>query len=300
MPSKGSSIIPVSVVDSIVTEYKQGSSIKFLAKKHNVSVSPINRILARNNVCVRKRKHTFDEKYFDKIDTETKAYLLGYLWADGWNYRNPEKRTYIVAMELHSKDVEVLELLRRELNYSGEIEIRKPRKKKTFASEGPHCQLRLCSKYLSDKLNEIGMVSRKSLVCLFPRLDDKLVRHFVRGYFDGDGSMTMNNCGKDANFNILSSQEFCQSLLDVIESDLGVKSVVRNRKDSKIKQIAIGGAINTIKIMDWMYSDATCFLKRKREKFVRFLTNYKKKDFFFDTTRSTFDRESIFNKYAII
>src|SRR5271157_1766693 len=94
------------------------------------------------------RKHTFNEHYFDTIDTEAKAYFLGFLFADGHNQTSRNS----VSLKLHSKDFYILECLKNDVKYSGSI----TKVKKT----NQHILL-LCSKTLSITLEKIGMTHNK-------------------------------------------------------------------------------------------------------------------------------------------
>ena len=71
----------------------------------------------------RPRTYTLDEKYFDKIDSQNKAYILGFIYADGSINKG------CLNITLSNKDVEILEFIKDELKYSGKISIKKNKRK---------------------------------------------------------------------------------------------------------------------------------------------------------------------------
>ena len=82
-------------VSVIIEEYLNGSSLAALSRKYNISPYRIKNLLQKNNVSIRsrneqnkyspqnQRKYFINDNYFDNIDCEDKAYLLGFLAADG-------------------------------------------------------------------------------------------------------------------------------------------------------------------------------------------------------------------------
>ena len=96
-----------------------------------------------------------------------------------------------VKLELNKKDREILEDIQKEMK--NEIPIRDC---KARGRTGESSILYINSKHIAMKLADYGMIPNKSLVLQFPKwLDKKLVPHFLRGYFDGDGSINKSGNG---------------------------------------------------------------------------------------------------------
>lgn len=76
-------------IDNIIALYQSGKTCLFISKLYNVNDETIRRYLHKNSIVVRNqsdaRKYTLDNNFFDKIDTSEKAYILGLLYADGYN-----------------------------------------------------------------------------------------------------------------------------------------------------------------------------------------------------------------------
>lgn len=207
--------------------------------------------------------------YFDQIDTEEKAYFLGLLYADGHN------RNGRFSIGLHEQDKHILEKF--SLRIFGRINLkeRKPYVRQygdIVINASRHYILNVYSVYMSKRLNELGMVPKKSLIHGFPSADqipDRLIHHFVRGYFDGDGCLSHRtaNHAKRWIVTILSSKEFCDKLIELASRELSIR-VLTNKKQSAIHSISVSGNLQIKKFMDWLYSDATCFLERKYKKYL--------------------------------
>lgn len=136
----------------------------------------------------------FDIHVFDTIDTEEKAYWLGFIYADGYvGYSSEEKRNYLFELSLKSDDLTHLHkfasfishtnpnIVKVENVYCGDILCQR-------------CRISFRNKHFWETLNSKGCVPRKSLILKFPDIsiftDLSLIRHFIRGYVDGDGCLT--------------------------------------------------------------------------------------------------------------
>lgn len=122
---------------------------------------------------------------FTEIDTQEKAYILGVLFADGSiQYK---KKKYCVKLSWQEKDLTTLEKIR---------DIITPRRNLYFVKldNNPNWNnqytLSITNKKLCDQLLKHGVFPNKTYTLKRPILDYDLIPHFIRGYFDGDGSVT--------------------------------------------------------------------------------------------------------------
>jgi hypothetical protein len=103
----------------------------------------------------------------------------------------------------------------------------------------------------------------------FPKLRKDLIRHFIRGYFDGDGCISQS--GKYPMFSIVSTKNFLTSIQNILVKNLGLsktKFMIRHPKNgNNIRTLMYGSYGNCIPIYHYLYDDASIFLKRKRDKF---------------------------------
>ena len=156
-----------------------------------------------------KRKYNVNDVYFNKIDTEEKAYWLGFLLADGCIHeRDGQDRLSLV---LGIKDKNHLEKFKKSLSFEGPI-IDYTKKSGLFIGL-IHSYIRITSQLLVNDLAKVGCMPRKTLTLEFPIIYDELRHHFIRGYFDGDG-----NFQSDANHH----QIRCCSRSKQLINDLGL------------------------------------------------------------------------------
>lgn len=205
----------------VAERYGQGDSTHKLASRYGANASTIARHLRKMGVDLRgvgaPRKYNFDETFFDTIDTEPKAYILGLLFADGNNGRNTTSARYHVSIDLREDDVDILRKIRSLWANLPPLRLHRP----TGNAKRNQYRLVICSKYLSLRLRELGCVERKSLVLRFPALlEPELVRHFVRGYFDGDGSLFVYR--NRPKLDIVGTMSFCSTLRQIFADELKV------------------------------------------------------------------------------
>jgi len=166
---------------------KDGLTPREIGEKFGVKRHQINYILEKNGVqknssdC--KRKYEINEYYFDNIDTPNKAYILGFLYADGCNHI---KHNNTITLELQQKDADILELIKNEIGSSKPLywfnTIR------TDGVERHMVSMVLNSKHMCEMLSKCGCVHKKTFLLEFPDfLEERLYSHFIRGYFDRDG-----------------------------------------------------------------------------------------------------------------
>lgn len=127
------------------------------------------------------KKYTINEQYFENIDTPNKAYVLGLWYADGNNYIGDDN-SYRVSIKQCEANKDVIYKIANELDSTYPI-------KEYIPEKGSHqFILTIYSKKMSEDLTKLGCVPRKSLVLEFPtNIQQNLIPHFIRGYFDGDG-----------------------------------------------------------------------------------------------------------------
>ena len=118
---------------------------------------------------------------FENIDTENKAYILGLFYSDGFVTYNEEKYNYFSGIKLHIQDLEILNNIKETFNFFN------------IQLENNCAVLRCNQKKFCQDLIKNGVLPLKSSVnknkLKFPKLNINLYSHFIRGFFDGDGSV---------------------------------------------------------------------------------------------------------------
>jgi hypothetical protein len=124
----------------------------------------------------RKRTKTFDTRFFHTLDTEVKAYTLGFIAADGGL-----DRKWGVKISLHPRDAEILRQMAKAMSCSW---------KPVPVENGSRIKLALYDIDMVADLSKYGIVARKTYTLPFAQnVPDAMLRHYVRGVFDGDGSV---------------------------------------------------------------------------------------------------------------
>lgn len=212
-----------------------------------------------------KNEHKITEDYFNKIDTEEKAYFLGLLMADG-NVATSNNRSWRFSIALASEDKYILKKLRKAINPSETIKLQKIMPVNSRCME----QTRICvySNKLSYDLINLGCVPNKSLILKFPNnlIKDELIPHFIRGYFDGDGGFIKQH-SEVLVTKIVSSSTFINSLSEWFNIN-GIKNSIY-LCDNPLNSFLIIGYYESLKFYNLIYKNADFYLKRKKRLFYR-------------------------------
>jgi hypothetical protein len=188
--------------------------------------------------------------YFSDLATAEQAYILGLLAADG-NISSSHPR---VQLGLQAKDAHLVEWVRDRLNPSMALSVR---------PDG-HAVLMITSGQMTADLALHGVIPRKSMTLPWPEHLGPLLRPFLLGYFDGDGSACMTKGGTLPNWSVCSGSEiFLVAMRAYIAGETGVvMQKVQHRPRSGLYQVMTSGW-RAVKINDWLHQDGLG-LERKR------------------------------------
>ncbi len=244
-----------------------------LGVEYDVHPTSILGCLRRNDEKSRKTKenqYDLDEHFFDCIDTEEKAYFFGILYADGNTNRDAPK----IVLSLQEDDRYLVEKLNSLVSKDRPVRKRGP---SGYGSDKEQFQLEMYSQHMKDVLVGYGMVPAKSLVKVFPPVimsaSEDIQRHFIRGYFDGNGSVGIyKRKGRVNGFTtpvtIVSTKEMCEGIQTVISKHLLVNSYIHQQSGVEVNtwRLTIQGSEDVKDLLKWMYKDATILMKRKQQK----------------------------------
>jgi len=211
-----------------------------------------------------QRKYPLAEDFFDKIDTEEKAYILGLLYADGYNNINKNE----VSITLKEDDKEILDKITNIIQPTKPIFfLDMSADNRGFPNSKNQYRLSINNKHISKRLNDLGCGALKTNTLTFPtdsQVPSHVIRHFIRGYFDGDGSISN---GKNIVIDLLSTYEFLESLQDLLFNLFNIKKTVKSKRhkdrDGNVFRIQISSKEGIKKFCDWIYKDSTIHLERK-------------------------------------
>lgn len=260
-------------MEIICEQYKKGKSGIKLAKENNCITATIYKILDKNGVARRNDRDKSlrfkcNEHYFDAIDTERKAYWLGLLAADGYI-----KDAGILGFGicLKESDKYLLEELKKDIDFTGDVKTYTTNPKNAYGTT-TYCRLQVSSPYVREKLISLGVVSHKSQTLTFPnenQVPKHLIEHFIRGYIDGNGSITHSGPTllDGSNIKVCGTYEFLMGM----QKELNLDHKLNRKKQQQERNInswniTIGGRKEVIRILKELYSDACIYLKRKQER----------------------------------
>jgi len=207
-----------------------------------------------------KRKNNFNQDYFKVIDTEDKAYFLGLLYADGNVYMKRNR----VQITLANEDSYMLDKFSEVTESTAKL----------YNDRGKYSKVILESKILCEDIIKLGCFPNKSLTLQFPteeQVPNHLLHHFIRGYFDGDGHVSLHKKLVNPYYyiNLTSSEEFIVKLKDVLEEQGIITGTSYKRyKDKEASAHTVFVMSKSAKAYgSYIYKDATIYLNRKHKIF---------------------------------
>ncbi len=226
------------------------------------------------------RKYDFNENYFSELKTHEQAYILGFIYADGYNRED--------KLELDQKEerIDILKNINKALESNNPIKSYSP---------GVY-RLSFNSTKLCSDLTKLGAVRNKSLTLTFPDfIPNELMPSFILGYFDGDGcvwngkrkEMWVKNEKKpgemrkrivhNVKFTFTGNFEFINSLQDLlIEKNIVKKKTKLNFSKAnnpntptcdKVCTMEYSGRKQMRNLYEYMYSNSPIWCNEKKLKF---------------------------------
>lgn len=212
---------------------------------------------------VTKKKYHVNDKFFNVIDTEEKAYILGFICADG------HVTNYSIEIEVAEKDIDILYKIRKALNSNHPIQ--DIHKKNPYTKSKNIVltlkRVRINSIHLVKPLLQMGLGGKKTYLLnssILKFIPKYLVRDFLRGYFDGDGNVLFGkkySSGIKYNINICGNKDF---LLGTFQKYF--PSINKLYKDLYSKQCYVWKLTSKEKVLNflsYLYFNSSIFLSRK-------------------------------------
>lgn len=267
-------------IQEAIKLYKNGMSLTQISKQIGIDRRRLSRDFKKNGIVIVQngQKYNYNQNIFEQIDTEEKAYWLGFLYADG--YINDRS----IELTLQENDYDHLVKF-REFIGDESIQI-------TYRESTNSYRIYIGCKKIAQDLIKLGCVQAKSYILKFPTLEqvpEYLVHHFMRGYFDGDGSIgnykpPKNNRGtkKQLHFSVVGTPEFLNEYEKYILQDLKRNNPNKRQRrfdwSDRTECISYAGNIQVPKILQFLYNNATIYLQRKYNLFNMILPSQDETD----------------------
>ena len=244
-----------------------------ICKKYSINHETFSKYLSDYlKISVDKRVKPADcSTIFDNIDTEEKAYWLGFIFADGAISSKPlssGKKNYNVELSLKIGDTEHLKKF-----YMFSKATTK------YIEDSYRCRVTLNDKHLWETLVSYGCTPKKSLTLEFPKesifKDKKLIRHFIRGYFDGDGCISYTDSSHSAlTIHVLGTEKFLSTLLDYCPEKLRDLALHHNHGNPEETTMFFNTSYNkALLFLYYIYKNSSIYLNRKYNRFARYISN---------------------------
>ena len=249
--------------EEIIEKNKQGVSLTKLGEEYGYSRNSITTIVRNAGIEIVNNQNIarVNENIFEEIDTEEKAYWLGFIYADGYVTGNA------FGVGLKESDKSHLDKLKRFFEFTGEL--RHSEKTKSY-------KLEFRNKKIVSDLSKLGVVERKSKILKFPnekQVPKEFIKHFIRGYIDGDGYVGHEDF-KYGRLGILGTESM---ILGIIENmNFRQLKIKKANKDGceEVKSIEWKG-VYVLDYLSQIYKDANIYLDRKYNLYLDILKRRK-------------------------
>jgi hypothetical protein len=266
-------------VKSIIEQFHNRVSLDVIAKQYDLSQPVIRNVVMNMGFVPQQRRSDLNENYFDVVDNENKAYWLGYLAADGCVRvrkqvdKNGNHKTHgnSIHLKLSTMDEEHLKKFRDEvcpnsvLKYATSV----VKTKIGNISTSYSVVLNLYSNYIVSQIIDKGVGPRKTFTIGKPNIEEKYIRHYIRGLFDGDGCVVIED-GKRLIYRITTASENMNKFLKELFESLGINMIRMGIN------CVIGRKEDTMKFYNYIYDDATIWLERKKDKTIKVFEEVKR------------------------
>jgi hypothetical protein len=259
--------LPEEKLQDVIDDYKNGKSMRQIEKDYGVTRQSVAKYLTDQGIKTttgnhyRKYYHNFD--FFENIDTEEKAYWLGFMFADGYicDYTNRYGEDKF-GITLHVDDIQTLEAFKHSIKATNPIT--------DVSSNGRKLRrILMSSQKTVDDLISHGCTKQKSLTLKPPiNIPNNLINHFIRGFFDGDGSIFYNKSEFEKHeawltpsfsICITSTKEIIEWIIDVV----GFGHIAKEPRREKTWYYRQNGNNKVKQFCDYIYKDATIYMERK-------------------------------------
>jgi hypothetical protein len=240
--------------------YENGYNYKEIAEKIDKDPRTISKIVKKEGYQqlkkIRRSKYSLNESYFDSIGEE-QLWLIGLLAADGWVVKDK----YLALSQSGSHGNDMIKYVMNQLQYDGPI-----------YEKSNSSSFQLTSKHIIDKLFNYNIVPNKSLIYELPKL--KNYRNFLRGYFEGDGSIGVYDNGrgyKNLVMSFVGTKEFIHEVVKILPNP--PSSVREIKRVENCWEIRYYGK-KAIKFGEWLFSNENLYKSKKYHIFTNYKNNF--------------------------
>jgi transposase len=265
-------------LDELCADYESGLPARAIKEKFstkNISEKAILKYVESRGIKVRatgKFANITNEDFFETIDTEEKAYILGLLITDGYviypKHDAPHNPSW--GITLKSEDKYILEKIREIVGSKAKIVDRERNRTGRKTPVTYESQLIVCSAKMVSDLEKYTITQRKTYTVELPQIRQDLMPHLIRGVFDGDGCISSNSITFIGNIQIINAvQKYLINAININHTKIfGRHSRFENSKNISCYSFSFSSKKDVTNFYHLIYDNATIYLSRKKDKFV--------------------------------
>lgn len=266
---------PNQIEQEIINLYQSGRGIYFLQKQYGISQEKIKIILRKNSIHIRNRHEAIiagnrnrnllnNHNYF-QTENKNMAWLLGFIASDGCI----EKDRNVIKISLSNIDREILEKIKQEISLESKV--------KDYVDNAGFSKSKLqwSSEQHKKDLASYGIIPQKTFNLKCPnKLNNQFIIDYIRGYWDGDGSITIiKNNYNSLEWQITSAtKEILEFFVEYLYKEYDIPKVnihefIRDNHTLYILQYSTQSSLKLYHIMYDNISEKDLFISRKKEKY---------------------------------
>jgi len=239
----------------VIELFRNGLKCKQISEKLSIDRRTVGKWLKENGFKYsRVNKANINSNIFNNIDTNEKAYWLGFIFADGY-----VSKTSNFELSLSLKDIIHLKKFKEFLSFEGKIYI---------DDKVGRCRLQFQDNNIVKSLKDIGCINKKSLKLKYPIINSQYNSHFIRGYFDGDGCICHPK--NSISVQIIGTKDFLEKVHDIVNIP---KYKIKHRQKGHSKEVNISSfhGNHARDFAKYIYKDSAIHLERKYNRFLKHL-----------------------------
>ena len=231
-------------------------SWKEIALKYGCTKEAVWKILKRYGIPPKNKIHRYkvNLSFFKKVN-EKVAYILGFIYADGYIYRD------LTRVRIKIKDKDLLEKMSKAMNSTYPIK----------NDSLKYWYFEISRKSIIRDLLKYKLTPNKSKTMRFPNISKQYIPHFIRGYFDGDGSITSSGNGKSFRVVFAGNKNFLDDICNNLRQN-GI-NCTKPHKEKNIYAFSLS-VKNSLLFYRYIYNNATIYMKRKNKRFSKYVIRY--------------------------
>ncbi|KKN61329.1 hypothetical protein LCGC14_0523200 [marine sediment metagenome] len=258
--------------DDLEKVYKDTQSVREAGRHFNMSHEKARRLLVKYGLCNKLVRYNCDHNFFSE-DSQHSFYWAGFIAADGAII--DRRKTLELSIGLAQKDKNHIQKFKQNISAENPIHdiLIKNSKRNPNWNDCWKSEIKITSNKLCKDLERFNVVPRKSKIYTFPEwlVNHELTHHFMRGYFDGDGSffypkLKEGRIVEQLYFGLRGTSEFLTVYRTILERKCNLTERAKPiRVNNGIGVLEYGGNGIMNDIVRFLYKDADIYLERKRD-----------------------------------